>query len=75
MNSYGDSMKENKFIKLLTIFIVVQPFFDVFVYFMDKIFNINIPFISFIRPIVAISIYLYLLFILELPLGVPILVC
>lgn len=62
MNSYGDSMKENKFIKLLTIFIVVQPFFDVFVYFMDKIFNINIPFISFIRPIVAISIYLYLLF-------------
>lgn len=54
--------KNDKFIKLLMIFIMIQPFFDVFVYFMDKVLNINVPFISFIRPIISISIYFYLLF-------------
>lgn len=44
------------------IFIIIQPFFDVFVYYIDKVANINLPFISVIRPIISIGIYLYLLF-------------
>lgn len=55
-------MKNSKFMKLLMIFIIVQPFFDVFVYFLDKVINVDVPFISFIRPIISICIYLYLLF-------------
>ena len=47
--------KNDKFIKLLMIFIMIQPFFDVFVYFMDKVLNINVPFISFISSFINSS--------------------
>lgn len=55
-------MNNKKLIKFLTIFILIQPFFDVFVYFTNKVLEIDIPFISFLRPLIAIGIYTYLLF-------------
>ena len=55
-------MKNNKLVKFLTLFIIIQPFYDIFIYFTNKVLNFNIPFISFIRPIIAIGIYLYLFF-------------
>ena len=55
-------MKEKKFISFIIFFILVQPFLDVTIYFLDKVLYIDIPLISFIRPLIAIGIYIYLLF-------------
>ena len=55
-------MENKKIIKFLTFFILIQPFFDVFIYFTNKVIEIDIPFISFLRPLIAIGIYVYLLF-------------
>ena len=55
-------MENKKFVKLLTIFIIIQPFFDIFIYFVNRVLEINFPLISLIRPAFAIGIYLYLLF-------------
>jgi len=43
------------------IFIIIQPIYDAFIYFLN-FHNINIPIIPFIRPFIAITIYIYLLF-------------
>lgn len=55
-------MENKKMINILTFFILIQPFFDVFIYFTNKVVEIDIPFISFLRPFIAIGIYIYLLF-------------
>lgn len=43
------------------IFILVQPLYDVFIYFLNE-FNISLPFISMVRPILMVILYIYLLF-------------
>ena len=36
-------MKNSRFIKLITIFIIIQPIFDVIIYFTSKVLDLNIP--------------------------------
>ena len=54
-------MKEKKFISFIIFFILVQPFLDVTIYFLDKVLYIDIPLISFIRPLIAIGIYIFVI--------------
>ena len=55
-------MKTDKFTKLLILFIILQPLYDIFIYFLNNVINFDLPFISFVRPLISIGIYLYLLF-------------
>ena len=55
-------MKNKTLITILTAFIITQPLFDIFVYLLNNVLNVNLTFISFIRPLVAVSIYIMLLF-------------
>lgn len=59
-------MEHKKIVKLLMAFIILQPFFDVFVYFLNRILEVDFPLISLIRPMFAIGIYIYLLFSFEI---------
>ena len=54
-------MYNKKIFNAIMTFIIVQPLFDSFIYLINKVLFINIPLLSFIRPIIAILIYLYLL--------------
>ena len=55
-------MINKKFISFIIFFILIQPFFDVTLYLLDKVLFIELPFISLIRPFIAIGIYIFLLF-------------
>ena len=55
-------MINKKFISFIIFFILIQPFFDVTIYLLDKVLFIELPFISLIRPFIAIGIYIFLLF-------------
>ena len=51
-----------KFINFLIIFILVQPIFDISVYFLNRVFEIETLATSIIRPLIAAGMYIYLLF-------------
>ena len=55
-------MEDKKSLNVLAALIIAQPIYDIVIYLLNNILNINIPFISFIRPLIAIFTYLYLLF-------------
>lgn len=59
-----EEMKKNK-INIITIFcafIIIQPFYDVFVYWVKEINNVQLSIVSMIRPLIAISFYTYFIF-------------
>lgn len=55
-------MKNKKFVTFLTTFIIVQPLFDVCIYLLNNVLNVSFPFVSLIRPLIAITIYVLLVF-------------
>lgn len=58
-------MEKKKLVNFIMCFILIQPIYDVFIYFLNE-FNINFPMISVIRPLVMIALYVYLLFDFEI---------
>lgn len=54
--------KKINLVNILTLLIVIQPFFDIFVYFINNNFEFNLSVISFVRPIISIVTYIILLF-------------
>lgn len=55
-------MENKKIIKLITFLIIIQPIFDVLIYFTNRVLSINTLLISLIRPSIATVIYIMLLF-------------
>lgn len=52
---------EDNLIKIFCIFIMVQPIFDVFIYWLKEIAGVNSSIISIIRPLFAIILYVGIL--------------
>ena len=51
-----------RFINFLIIFILIQPIFDISIYFLNRVIGIETLLTSIIRPLIAAFIYIYLLF-------------
>lgn len=47
---------------ILIILILMQPFFDILIYFVNNVQKLDIYFLSFIRPLISIITYIILLF-------------
>ena len=54
--------KKIDIVSLFCLFIVFQPIFDVFVYWVKEIKQVDLCIISIIRPLIAILFYFVLLF-------------
>lgn len=54
-------MKNKKVLNIICIILIIQPLYDVLVYFMNDVYSLNLPFVSLIRPFLAVSLFVYLL--------------
>lgn len=52
---------DSKPVKVMTVLIILQPFYDIFLYFLNTKLLFNSVFISLIRPSIALVFYVYLL--------------
>ena len=55
-------MSNKKLVNIISIFILCQPFYDAFVFFINDVLKLNFGITSLIRPLFAISLFLYLYF-------------
>jgi hypothetical protein len=54
--------KDSLVIKAFIIFVIFQPFYDILLYFLNSVLSFNHVVISLIRPLLALSAYMFLLF-------------
>lgn len=55
-------MSNKKLVNIISIFILCQPFYDAFVFFINDVLKLNFGITSLIRPLFAITLFLYLYF-------------